>query len=196
MPALSTIRNTAAGAAKSRGHKLKWDKPFKGWASGQSQNAKCICGAEVQINTNPAPNQIDIGGSAIAVDCTVTHYPVYLIRVYSKYTYDVWGNAKEGYEVNDRRAAGEMRIRCKKEVLNKGTPHEFIKYDPTDLQLALASNEKGVEWDGESDYTLYGNRKRDGKPICEYVFEGFEVPGSPWILVRTLKEVLARKIKS
>lgn len=29
-----------------------------------------ICGAWVQVNTKPAPNQIDIGGPAVAIHCT------------------------------------------------------------------------------------------------------------------------------
>jgi hypothetical protein len=84
------------------------------------------------------------------------------------WTYDVWGNAKDGYEVNDRYKSSEViEIQVKATVHNAGTPHEFIAYHPTDRQLSRAVGCKGLEWDGESDYTLYATRARDGKPMCE-----------------------------
>ena len=92
------------------------------------------------------------------------------VRVYQVWTYDVWGNAKEGYEVNDRSSAGEVIIRCKREVFNEGTEHEFARYNPTDLQLSRAIGGRGLSWDGESDYTLYAERKSDGRPECELEF--------------------------
>ena len=67
---LSTLRKMAEAAAKERRHTILWDKPF---AEGirQYQTGACHCGAEVQIVTRPMPNEIDIGGSAIAMNCPV-----------------------------------------------------------------------------------------------------------------------------
>lgn len=37
----------------------------------RAATAHCsVCGAYVQVITNPRPNQIDIGGSAVAVNCS------------------------------------------------------------------------------------------------------------------------------
>ena len=40
-------------------------------------------------------------------------------------TYDVWGNAKDGYDVNDCFRAGTETIRLVVQTHNVGTPHEF-----------------------------------------------------------------------
>ena len=101
----------------------------------------------------------------------------YRTRVYTLWTYDVWGNAREGYEVNDRSSCGEISIRCKREICNPGTPQEFLTYYPTDLQLSRAINARGLAWDGESDYTLYAERKSDGRPEGELQFERFADEG-------------------
>jgi len=65
---LSELRNEATRAAEYyRGHQLGE------WIIGRYQasaHAKCkLCGRTVTINTHPAPNQIDIAGEAVALDC-------------------------------------------------------------------------------------------------------------------------------
>ena len=44
------------------------------WDSGTNKNvaySRCkICGMEVSVNVKPMPNEIDIGGEAVALDCT------------------------------------------------------------------------------------------------------------------------------
>ena len=91
-------------------------------------------------------------------------------RIYKVWTYDVWGNANDGYDVNDRSSAGKVIIRCKRKVFNEGTAHEFTSYDPTNLQLSRAVGGRGLSWDGESDSTLYAEQKSDGRPECELEF--------------------------
>lgn len=81
------------------------------------------------------------------------------------YTYDVWGNSRDGFEVNDRYSNGMVTIRVKESKYNVGTPQEFSSFHPTNLQLSRAVGAKGLEWDGESDYTLYAALKRNGRPI-------------------------------
>jgi hypothetical protein len=86
---------------------------------------------------------------------------------YKLYTYDVWGNARDGFEVNDFYAHGTITINVKPETYNKGSPHEFTSHEPTSLQLSRAVGVRGVEWEGESGYALYATKKSNGKPVCE-----------------------------
>lgn len=83
-------------------------------------------------------------------------------------TYDVWGNATDGYEVNDSFRSGEVTIRCKVEVNNAGTPQEFLSASPSDSQIrrALSLRRFKLETDGD-DLTIYVNRARDGYPLGE-----------------------------
>lgn len=64
---LDTLKKNAIKTAKSRGHKMG------GWTDGyESRSSVCectVCDAWVQVETEPAPNSIDIGGPAIAVNC-------------------------------------------------------------------------------------------------------------------------------
>jgi len=68
---LSTLKRRAQMATAFRGHRMKWLPPWHG--EGQSlQNGECVkCGAFVQLNTRPMPNQIDIGGNALALTCPI-----------------------------------------------------------------------------------------------------------------------------
>lgn len=70
MPGLDTLQREAEAAAKRRGHKLgKWNI-YHGESRSLANN-ECKCGAWVQCNTKPMPNQIDIGGNALALNCPV-----------------------------------------------------------------------------------------------------------------------------
>lgn len=102
-----------------------------------------------------------------------TKIPAYMVRRYRLYTYDVWGNARDGWEVNDRYSTGTVvEIRCKRQTFNAGTPHEFHSYAPTDRQLSRAIGAKGLVWDGAAapDGPQYAEY-RNGKPACELVPE-------------------------
>jgi hypothetical protein len=83
-------------------------------------------------------------------------------------TYDVWGNARDGYEVNDTFRAGETAIRCKVEVNNAGTPQEFLSAYPSDSQIRQALNLRRfkLELDGD-DLNIYVNRAKDSYPLGE-----------------------------
>lgn len=66
---LETLRREATTACKWRGHSMRWDKPFE-YHGGQAQTGKCrVCGMEVTVMTRPMPNEIDIGGEAVALTC-------------------------------------------------------------------------------------------------------------------------------
>ena len=84
------------------------------------------------------------------------------------YSYDVWGNAKDGYEVNgsscfDREFHLDMPI----ETANAGTAAEFKYVYPLDKDIRAALGIR-CQFDMEGDdLTVYVNRRRDSYPIGE-----------------------------
>jgi hypothetical protein len=69
MASLGTLKRYAQSATAWRGHYLRWHAPHHGEARSY-QTAECVrCGKDVCINTLPMPNEIDIGGSAVALNC-------------------------------------------------------------------------------------------------------------------------------
>ena len=88
--------------------------------------------------------------------------------VWNLRTYDVWGNAKDGYEVNDVYSSGTVELELEVKTYNVGTPQQFDSAYPSDAQLrkALGLGKHQIETDGD-DLTVYVNRARDGKPLCE-----------------------------
>ncbi len=84
-------------------------------------------------------------------------------------TYDVWGNASDGYEVNDTYGHGEVEIRSKVETCNAGTPHEFITASPSDHAIKKVFGVGcRIDTDGD-DLHITVNRSRDSYPIGELV---------------------------
>lgn len=82
-------------------------------------------------------------------------------------TYDVWGNADDGFEVNDVYRHGETEIACKVEVNNRGTPQEFLSAYPTDYQIKKVFGTRSrIDTEGD-DLVIYVNRARDCYPIGE-----------------------------
>jgi hypothetical protein len=100
-------------------------------------------------------------------------YPKFRTRRYRVYTYDVWGNARDGFDVNDVYRHGTVDIRCKLEVYNEGTEHEFAAWIPTDRQLSIACGCRGVSWDNgaDPDHLISCEDRRNGKPVGEVRFE-------------------------
>lgn len=71
MTTIEALKNSAESTCEWRGHNLGkwWD-----YDNGQSSNADCSnlqCSAGVTVHIRPAPNQIDIGGNAVALNCPV-----------------------------------------------------------------------------------------------------------------------------
>lgn len=82
-------------------------------------------------------------------------------------TYDVWGNARDGYEVNDSYRRGTETLTLKVEIHNVGTDWAFGSASPSDAQIRRVFGVKcAIETDGD-DLTIYVNRERDGYPIGE-----------------------------
>jgi hypothetical protein len=70
---LTVLRQAARDAAQTRGHQLGKFTPLRGITNtwGAVSSAECDkCGAWVQVTPKPAPNGIEIGGSAVAVGCS------------------------------------------------------------------------------------------------------------------------------
>jgi hypothetical protein len=86
-----------------------------------------------------------------------------MLQKYKVYSLDVWGNARDGYEVNDRCGIGEIEIWVAPKALgwNTETMGTVYGFDPTDKQIKSAlvyagylSHLAEIEIDGESDYAL------------------------------------------
>lgn len=69
MKALNELRKEATSSATFRGHKLTWIAPWHSERNSIQRGVCMICGMDVDINTNPLPNGIDICGEAIALTC-------------------------------------------------------------------------------------------------------------------------------
>lgn len=68
---IRTLRKLAATTAVWRGHSLTWtavdDRDDRQTTIGTCR----YCGADVACNTRPLPNEAEIGGSAVAVNCSM-----------------------------------------------------------------------------------------------------------------------------
>lgn len=63
---IDDLMHEATVACELRGHKLdKWDV-----FENEAMNKCILCGKDVQVIVNPRPNEIDIGGEAVALNCT------------------------------------------------------------------------------------------------------------------------------
>jgi hypothetical protein len=71
---------------------------------------------------------------------------------YQLYTYDIWGNARDGFEVND---------------VYRQSLIVDISENTSDMAINRRIGGRGIEWGGEHGYTLYGTNKRNGCPVCE-----------------------------
>lgn len=67
-------------------------------------------------------------------------------------SYDVWGNARDGFEVNQAFHTGR-----------------YIEVDEntSDAAINRRLGVQGISWDGDPAYTLYGTLKRNGMPALE-----------------------------
>jgi hypothetical protein len=85
------------------------------------------------------------------------------------WTYDVWGNRRDGYEVNDRYNRGTIELRLRVHTHNCGTDHAFDSASITDRQLQRVFGTRAVlDTDsGSDDLCYYVNRSSDGYPVGE-----------------------------
>jgi hypothetical protein len=84
--------------------------------------------------------------------------------------YDVWGNARDGYEVNDRSCIDRAYpLTLTVTTYNHDTSQQFRAAYPTDKQIKRALGIKPrvrIETDGDC-ITIYVNASRDGYPLGE-----------------------------
>ncbi len=99
------------------------------------------------------------------------------MKSYELWSYDVIGNAKDGYEVNDRSCfSRDCQINTTKAEYNKGTEQEFTENAPSDSQILSALQSIGflnnkvqvsdLDIDGD-DKNLYITEAKDSYPLCE-----------------------------
>lgn len=92
-----------------------------------------------------------------------------MIKKYEVWEYDVWGNARDGFEVNDRSRINTVTINVKGKTFNKGTNQEFTTFEPTDLQLARALNIRNCAFDNTGDGVIYVENKGNNRPEGELI---------------------------
>jgi len=66
MRSLRELKEEATTSAKRHGHKML---PFVGREPGKAMSICRVCGKAIYVNTQPAPNGIDISGEAVATEC-------------------------------------------------------------------------------------------------------------------------------
>jgi len=93
----------------------------------------------------------------------------FIDTTWHKITYDVWGNEKEGFEVNQSYHSGDADIRLRVEIANVGTPQAFASAYPTDKQLRDALDIKPrfqIDKEGDSE-TIYVYHRSSRYPYGE-----------------------------
>jgi hypothetical protein len=70
MTTMRGLKWRATRAASQRGHVRMGPWESSANRQGHGLSTCAICGAWVQVLLNPLPNEIDLGGPAVAQDCT------------------------------------------------------------------------------------------------------------------------------
>lgn len=68
MRRIERLRLEALESCTFRGHDMGRFKTHDYWKTMKCAHCK-VCDMQVAVNSNPAPNDIDIGGEAVALDC-------------------------------------------------------------------------------------------------------------------------------
>lgn len=67
MRKIERLRIEALESCNFRGHKMKpFSRKYRHWWDSECQD----CGMSVLVNDAPLPNEIEIGGKAVAMHCT------------------------------------------------------------------------------------------------------------------------------
>lgn len=87
--------------------------------------------------------------------------------VWLKRVYDVWGNADDGYIVNDSYSDGEVKINCPVVLNNAGTINEFESAYPSNRQLKkIFDCDDSIVVEGD-DTVIYVYVENDYYPLGE-----------------------------
>jgi hypothetical protein len=96
----------------------------------------------------------------------------FLKTAWEVWTYDVLGNSRDGFEVNDRyNQSRDHEIEAPIKVYNVGSPQEFKTAHVTGRQIRAAFGIKkgvGIETDGD-DVNIYVKAAKNGYPIGELI---------------------------
>jgi hypothetical protein len=116
------------------------------------------------------------------------------VAVCEVWTYDVWGNARDGYEVNDRSCQDRsVRLECELTISNvpshPGAKDDYRSFSDSgsfsaEACFSFSPSEKAIadlfgmkpsqcEFEGD-DRHIQVNRKRDGRPIGEVIIDAWE----------------------
>jgi len=80
-------------------------------------------------------------------------------------TYDVWGNAKDGWDINNVYQGEKVELHARRTRYNVGTPHEFAAASLSDRQIKRVFGVTcRIATDGD-DLHYEVERERDGYPI-------------------------------
>jgi hypothetical protein len=85
-------------------------------------------------------------------------------KLYKLYLYDVWGNTRDGFEVNDIHAA---LITLDGTIFNTENVIIPIKETDSDYSINRKLKCRGVEWESLESDEYYGRLKSNGKPFGE-----------------------------
>ena len=87
------------------------------------------------------------------------------VNRYQLWTYDVWGNKKDGFDVNNRFKEGIV------EIPEDATNREFLKIVRKAISIKRGYHHADFDIDGEPEYTLYvtytGTSLGGWYPVCE-----------------------------
>lgn len=70
MTRLEHLRREALKSTTFRGHRMRRFQYHRHAGRTVGRSDCMLCGAGVVVNTKPLPNEIDIGGEAVALHCT------------------------------------------------------------------------------------------------------------------------------
>jgi hypothetical protein len=93
---------------------------------------------------------------------------------WTAYSFDVWGNAKDGWDVNQSWMSGSVVLNIPVTRYNVDTPQEFKSGYPTDRQIKRAFGVScRIETNGD-DIHIDVERLRDGCPIGRLICTSHE----------------------
>ena len=114
----------------------------------------------------------------------------YLTTTWQPATYDVWGNARDGWDINNVFRGPVITLRCHIQTFNPGTDYAFDSASPSAAQIRRIFGLGRTPWDADGDDTcIYVERARDGYPVGELICTSHESL-SPPRLNRTPKRAM------
>jgi len=109
------------------------------------------------------------------LEITVNKFPKVLCTEWRLYTYDVWGNPKDGFVINDvfKKDLITIPIKATITICNKGTDraYKLLMYVPTKYAISKALGVSRRWFDPYENLEHICLVANNGKPICELTLE-------------------------